>query len=51
MRRRSRPVVLSLMIRLDEIQAGLDQARCVGAEGLERWQRPTGVLLPEISSR
>jgi len=50
------------MIRPDEIQAGLDkgeffieylpivelaQARCVGAEALVRWQRPTGVVLPD----
>lgn len=50
------------MIRLDEIQNGLDQgeffleylpiielaqARCVGAEALVRWQRPTGVVLPD----
>ncbi len=50
------------MIRLDEIQSGLDkgeffieylpiielaQARCVGAEALVRWQRPTGVVLPD----
>jgi sensor c-di-GMP phosphodiesterase-like protein len=50
------------MIRLDEIQAGLDQgeffleylpiveldqARCVGAEALVRWKRPAGVLLPD----
>lgn len=50
------------MIRPDEIQSGLDQgeffieylpiielnqARCVGAEALVRWQRPTGVVLPD----
>lgn len=50
------------MIRPDEIQAGLDQGeffieylpivelaqgRCVGAEALVRWQRPTGVVLPD----
>lgn len=50
------------MIRPDKIQAGLGQgeffiedlpivelaqARCVGAEALVRWQRPTGVVLPD----
>ncbi|MGE5320724.1 MAG: EAL domain-containing protein [Hyphomicrobiaceae bacterium] len=50
------------MIRPDKIQNGLDkgeffieylpiidlaQARCVGAEALVRWQRPTGVVLPD----
>ncbi|MBT9611926.1 MAG: EAL domain-containing protein [Burkholderiales bacterium] len=50
------------MINLDTIRHGLehseffleyqpiidlDQGRCVGAEALVRWQRPTGVLLPD----
>jgi len=50
------------MIRPEDIQTGLDQgeffleylpiieldqARCVGAEALVRWQRPTGVVLPD----
>jgi len=50
------------VISLDAIQAGLDQGeffieylpiieldqtRCVGAEALVRWQRPTGVVLPD----